>query len=276
MTTKDIPDHNVCVTLGAHYLNDKVLELLGEWQNDCVGKYDVWLVYDNSRQDYQSSLVHEDTRTFLFDHQNLSDKYFMKSCSRHGKINPGNASFPIMEFYQHYPNYDYYWGIEYDVRFHGNWSDFFNYFSTNNSDLLTTTLFRYAFRPDWVWWKTVKTPWYVRNVDLIRGFLPVVRLSARALGLLSRKYSQNQSFMGRKFMKQWQGHDEVILPTMLHHYGMRIEDIGGEGEFVTQENRNRFYTNTPENDGLAPGTMVCPPILPEKTRVFNKLYHGVK
>jgi len=106
---------------------------------------------------------------------------------------------------------------------------------------------------------------YVRNVDRIRGFLPIARHSARAFNLLIRKYG-----------KQWQGHDEVVVPTLLHHYRLRLEDMGGDGEFVDPKNRGRFYFNTPEKQGLVPGTMVCPPELPEMPMVADKLYHGIK
>lgn len=254
-----------CVLLLAHYLQDKVLEILHALQNDCVGKYDVWLLYDNSRQDFQPSLVHKDTRLFLFDLEIISGKYFMKSCDERGRIRDGNASFPIMEFYHRHPDYGHYWRIEYDVRFKGNWADLFDYFSGSNSDLLTTTLYRYAFRPEWMWWKKLKTPWYVRKVDGIRGFLPIARYSAFALDLLTRKYG-----------KKWQGHDEAVVPTLLHHYGLTLEDIGGNGEFVDPQNRDRFYVNSPEKKGLAPGTMVCPPELPELPMAPGRIYHAIK
>jgi hypothetical protein len=76
--------------------------------------------------------------------------------------------------------------------------------------------------------------------------------------------------------KGWKGHYEVCMPTVLHHYGLAIEDIGGDGEFVAKHNRNRFYTNTPSMDGLGPGTFVCPPTQPISEELPDKLYHAVK
>lgn len=254
-----------CVLLFAHYLNDKVLEHLRALQNDCAGKYDVWLVYDNTGRDFQPSLLPEDSRVFLFDLEMVTARYYMKSCGELGRILDGNCSFPVMEFYRAHPDYEHYWRVEYDVRFHGNWADLFDYFADNGADLLTTTLYRYAVRPEWRWWESLKKPWYVRRVDRIRGFLPIARHSARAFNLLLRKYG-----------KRWHGHDEVAVPTLLHHYGLRLEDMGGEGEFVDPENRGRFYFNTPDKQGLVPGTMVCPPELPEMPMVPGKLYHAIK
>jgi len=85
-------------------------------------------------------------------------KYYMKRCGELGRIPDGNTSFPVMEFYRMYPDYEHYWRVEYDVRFYGNWTDLFDYFADNNADLLTTTLYRYAIRPEWMWWNSLKTP----------------------------------------------------------------------------------------------------------------------
>jgi hypothetical protein len=256
---------NQCIMLVAHYLKDKVAEHLSTLQKDCAGKYDVWLVYDNSRKDYDPSLVDEDTRTFLSNVQSISQKYFMTSCGKRGGLYGGNVTFLILEFYRKHPNYEYYWRIEYDMRFNGNWADLFDYFKDNNTDLLTTTLFRYIFRPDWTWWHSLKTPCYIRKRDKIRGFLPIARISKHACELLYRKFGQ-----------QWKGHEEVVVPTLLNHYRLSIEDIGGEGEFVHPENKTRFYINTPDKAGLAPGTMVCPPCAPDMPMLPGKLYHAIK
>ena len=35
---------------------------------------------------------------------------------------------------------------------------------------------------------------------------------------------------------------------------MTLEDIGGNGSFVHEGNENRFYINSPQYRGLAPGT----------------------
>ena len=69
---------------------------------------------------------------------------------------------------------------------------------------------------------------------------------------------------------------EVCIPTVLHHYRLAIEDIGGDGEFVVEENINRFYRNTPGVDGLGPATFVCPPTQPISEVLPDKLYHAVK
>ncbi len=38
---------------------------------------------------------------------------------------PGSNHFPLLKFYLFHPNYDYYWCIEEDVDFSGDWRSFF-------------------------------------------------------------------------------------------------------------------------------------------------------
>lgn len=39
---------------------------------------------------------------------------------------PGSNHFPLLKFYREHPGYDYYWLIEDDVRFSGEWNLFFD------------------------------------------------------------------------------------------------------------------------------------------------------
>jgi hypothetical protein len=103
-------------------------------------------------------------------------------------------------------------------------------------------------------------------VDRVRAFLGVSRLSRSACETLDRAFT----------VDGWAGHDEVAVPTILRTYGLSLEDIGGDGEFVRPGNENRFYTNSPTRPLLAPGTFVCPPRVPDSLDQPGKLYHPVK
>jgi hypothetical protein len=52
----------------------------------------------------------------------------------------GNADLVPMRFFFERPDYDYYWIIEYDVRFSGAWPDLFADLSASDADLLCTTM----------------------------------------------------------------------------------------------------------------------------------------
>ena len=49
-------------------------------------------------------------------------------------IMDGNFHFVLLDFYRQHPEYDYYWLIEYDVRFSGNWKTFFSFFHDKDED----------------------------------------------------------------------------------------------------------------------------------------------
>lgn len=256
-----------CVLFCAHYLTPAITSEFQRIHSAAKGiGHDALLFYDNSRNDFDPNRFAPGSFE-LFTRDEVATRYDMTSCSPQGRIYDGNTTFPILWFALRHPEYNHIWRIEYDVRFNGEWRDFFRAFDQNDSDLLTTTLTRQQHFPQWKWWYTARKPWYVlKKPELIRGFLPVCRLSAKACQILDSAYRQG-----------WAGHDEVSVPTILYAKQCVIEDIGGDGEFVRQGNENRFYTNTPATRNyLAPGTFVCPPAVALPMNEVRKLYHPVK
>lgn len=63
----------------------------------------------------------------------------------------GDPDRALLAFYRKFPQYAYYWIIEYHVDFSGRWSDFFGSFDHNEADLLCTNLHRHPVNPDWDW-----------------------------------------------------------------------------------------------------------------------------
>jgi hypothetical protein len=179
---------------------------------------------------------------------------------------PGNVELPILHFYRSHPDYEYYWVVEYDVRFSGRWDFFFGAFEDNSADLLCTTLCRYPEIPAWYHWDRLSLPeGPLAPEDCIRGFMPVCRLSNRALATLDKAYAAGAA-----------GHQECLIPSILNRDGMHIEDIGGTGAFVKPGNENRFYRNTRAADDLSPGTFVFRPVMYGPGGEANMLWHPVK
>ena len=50
---------------------------------------------------------------------------------------PGSTHFPLLQFFHDHTEYDYYWQIEYDVRFSGDWRYFFDSVSDWEEDFLS-------------------------------------------------------------------------------------------------------------------------------------------
>lgn len=151
-----------------------------------------------------------------------------------------HVEYPILDYYRQNPRYDFYWRIEYDVRFGGDWFTFFRYFIDNKADLLATYIKTYKNEPNWHWWNKINL-----EVDkkYLRGvFFPIARFSKRSLEFLDYQYRKGVS-----------GYCEVVVPTLLNVEQMKIEDIG-----------KRFYDLFTVNyNGIV-------------IRKKNKLHHPVK
>jgi len=224
----------------------------------CAGAGDVHVLADAT-----SAVPQLRTRLHCFDFSQLRQRY---PGAMGNRLVPGNGHLPLLSFYGAHPEYDYYWIVEYDVRFTGSWETFFNEFSNNTADLLGVHLRRFAEEPEWFWWKTLKTPAGAADHASIRAFMPLYRISRTAVSLLS-KYTGNG----------WSGHHECLVPSLLAHHGLRLEDIGGDGSSTPPERRGRFYTTFAFRGHLRHlGSMRHRPPLIAWGGRRNFLYHPVK
>ena len=99
-----------------------------------------------------------------------------------GRLVPGSNHFPLLKFFKEHQEYDYYWMVEDDVRFSGDWKVFFNNFSTNHADFLASIIESKKENPNWFWWSYLKTEnENVSEEQLLKSFNPIYRLSHQAL-----------------------------------------------------------------------------------------------
>lgn len=172
-----------------------------------------------------------------------------------GKLVPGSNHFPLLKFFKENQCYDYYWLVEDDVRFSGDWKDFFDSFASSTSDFLSSVIETKAENPTWYWWTSLKTGnEVIAEEKLLKSFNPIYRLSSQALVCIDAHLRIG-----------WMGHYEVLLPTLLYNKGFLLEDFGGEGTFVRLENNAKFYDDT---------SMRIAPVLPDDRK--NYLFHPVK
>lgn len=76
-----------------------------------------------------------------------------------------------------------------------------------------------------------------------------------------------------KGRKNW-GHHEVLIPTVLKHWGFSILDFGGNGEFVLPQFEERFYLMPSQ---YPDGTMRDKPQMNEEELLIkDRLLHPVK
>ena len=173
-----------------------------------------------------------------------------------GKLVPGSNHFPLLKFFKEHQEYDYYWMVEDDVRFSGDWKAFFDNFSDNHADFLSSIIESKKENPYWFWWSYLKTSKENISEDkLLKSFNPIYRLSHQALACIDEHLRNG-----------WIGHHEILIPTLLACKGFQIEDFGGNGSYVVKEaNRNNFYDKT--SIGLNP-------LIPDDRK--NYLFHPVK
>ncbi|EHQ24690.1 hypothetical protein [Mucilaginibacter paludis] len=180
---------------------------------------------------------------------------------------PGSNHFPLLKFYLENPFFDYYWLIEDDVRFTCNWGSLLK--TKTHSDFITCHIRSYQEEPLWYWWNTLSHPNHFIPFDLrLRSFNPIYRISNEALFALSQLLTE-----------KWQGHHEVLIPTLLYLESFNIEDFGGLGTFVKDEFKNRFYIDSsPDLSGIMrDGTIrFRPTIHPSEMALPSKLYHPIK
>ena len=254
------------VLLATHLMNDFIISQYNAIKSGIDDDTDLIVLLEDKEQNV--SLVPADIKYYLFSVDSLKKLGYIPI---EKTITPGSNHFPVLQFYREYPNYDYYWNIEYDVYFHGNWRVFFREFETSKADFISSHIETYNIRPDWGWWKSLS----FRTVSIdepnwVRSFNPIYRLSNDALKYLEAKFCEGNS-----------GHHEAILATLLSNVGFTLLELGGCGVFTPESLENRFYQSYRGiDDFYRHSTMRYRPIFSkeylDKIVEDNKIYHPLK
>jgi hypothetical protein len=179
-----------------------------------------------------------------------------------------NLHLAWLDFFDAHADFDHYWFVEYDVRFAGPWQEPIDAFRDQPHDLFCAHLRDATEEPDWHWWHEIRPPdGALDRSSLLRGFLPIARLSRAALQVLTDAVAAG-----------WSGFLEGLIPSVLHHRGLRIGDFGGDGRFVPEGFRNRFYTSFSDREGSLcdAGTHRYRPAIAYPRIQTGHLYHPVK
>lgn len=136
-------------------------------------------------------------------------------------IVPGCTHYPLVDFCRKH-SYPYYWLIENDVEFSGNWNSLVSSFTQDPADLVAAHVVPHTADPGWIWWRSLSAP-RLRPLDptkLLRAFFPVYRISRKGLFYIDRMQRSG-----------WRGHYEVLIPTLLGAAGMSVKDLRQFGPF---------------------------------------------
>ena len=226
---------------------------------------EVWLILD-SRTPNSADLCRRFGRCHVFNEKEL---FRHLPYPRHEGVTLfDNMHFPILDFYLSHPEYDYYWIIEFDVRYTGDWGTFLHAFSMYDHDLVTSHIRHYYEEPGWWWWDSLHH--FSKTIDrarYLRSFNVIYRISNRALAMVHDAQ-----------LDGWYGHPEELLPTLLYNNGYSLLDFGGDGEFAMPKEKNVFYTSGSTGNGVLNPfcTMRWRPSRAKAGIRKNKLYHPVK
>lgn len=190
--------------------------------------------------------------------------YPVKGAARPFKLIPGNCDLVPLLFRRDQPQYDQYWVVEDDVEYSGDIHTLFAGLDGRPGDLLAAHLARGY--EGWTYASMLRAP----GTDITPAsswlvFLTFFRVKGAALDLIDRQYRAG-----------WNAHSENAWATILKHGGMTVVDIGGNGEFVAEEDRNRRYYGLANNGFEKGGSFGTMNIRMFAGRRKDVLWHPIK
>lgn len=249
--------HRTAVLYLTHYLDEIIIHQLEKLQknlsptlaDDSNHEYHLILLYENSRNDlaqhYQTYPFLKTITAWSFTPKLIQRAYPLMQ-GRYNMTGKDQAcSFLAWAVQTEKPAYDFYWCIEYDVRFFGNWLTLFRFYENKFYDILANDI---GDRHDgWKHWGPATNKKYHQKKHQVALFMPIIRYSHRTVILLDQQYRSGNV-----------GHCEAIQSCILNEFGYSMKEI--KKSFV--------------------GYFDYRPVLSVKKyrsiRKANKLYHPVK
>lgn len=232
---------------------------MSEYEN-----YDVFLLIQEEAYK-EMSQGGKGYRSYIFDKSCLVNLGYRSLAD---DIVPGSSHFPVLQFFKEFPNYSYYWSVEYDVFFKGDWATFFLYFESIERDFVTSLIHKYPYNPFWTWWNYLEAPNQIPKKRRLSSFNPIYRLSNKAI-----------CFVDRELRNGVCGHDEVVLPTILNTAGYTLLDLGmnREKSFCVKNHKSFIVSGRRYSSEYQTGSMRYRPcVIDEEMVVKNVLYHPCK
>lgn len=252
---------NTAVLFVTHIHNEEIERQINKLQTEAEEYASVYVVY---QADKVKLSLPEPVKLHAFTIQQLNRLgYRSWGCT----ILDGNFHFVLLDFYRQHPNFDYYWMVEYDVRFNGNWKTFFSFFQDKDEDFLAAHIETKEDNPNWKRWQEIELKNIPLNdTTLLKSFNPICRFSNRAFALL-----HSRCLLGDR------GHNELLMPTLFKHFKLKIADFGGNGRYIYTEHPNLFYIYDTEDDAEDKCTLRCQPNQCVSTMKYpDMIYHPIK
>jgi len=171
-----------------------------------------------------------------------------------------------------FAGYTHCWMMEYDVDFSGPWNRFFAPAVEYEGDLLGISIRPLSDTPRWPNRHDFSQPKSTATPPII-GFFPLLRASRDFVETYRREVAN----------PEWNGHFEILLPSVALARGHSVEEIGGDSSFTPPERRGLHYL-APERSSGARATFCFRPArslhyFVQSRRGFRHrdfLYHPIK
>lgn len=171
-------------------------------------------------------------------------------------IVPGNGHIPTIAF-AHRHKYDYYWFIEYDIRYTGDWWSVFDLSRDSEADLIGPVVEAPFSDESWDHWESINLPYS----ELARSFAPVRRVSHRLLEHVTDVITSGY----------W-AHHETLLPSACWNEDWPMVDLN---ELAMNQRGAPLYSTASDAD--APSTLDYRPVTSTTCHAKrDRLYHPVK
>ena len=222
------------MVLTTHFIDENVISEYLKIKN--TPNVDAVLAIDNTSPKIEFKKRVEDkiffdtsVKCFFFDlalNAELQLPAFIQNGEKNfGKTMYEDGDYRFYYFRKNFPDYDYYWMIDYDVFCNAeNYAGFLEKFADNHADLLIQGLNEVKKSDDGF---LKNLDWLYNDTDkLYSGLFAVVRLSARAIDFLYQKRLELEKIFRNSSaqFKQWV-FCEVFVPTELRNSGFICENL---------------------------------------------------
>lgn len=188
-------DNKNLIFITTHVMNNAVISEYKKLLN--IPEFDCCLLIDNTNLKYEFDSRLTEREFFgtkvncLFFDEKLNNELNLPAYSEYnnktfGKVMWYNADYRFYYAKKYFPNYEYYWQMEFDVFCNGpSYEPFLSKYSNLNQDLLICDFRKEKLNATWYWSK--KVDWAYSGNDIYGAIFPICRMRNTAIDFLYKK-----------------------------------------------------------------------------------------
>lgn len=237
------------LALTTHFIDENVISEYRKMKNTpnvdailAINNTDCKIEFNNRVEN--KIFFNTSVKCFFFDsklHDELKLPYFtFAGLENFGRNMWANSDYRFAYIKKFFPNYDYYWTIDYDVFCNAEtYAGFLKKFKNNHSDLIIP-----VFRPEkknGAWYWSHGTEWIYKDAEIYGSLFAVERISGRAIDFLYQRRLEH-----KKIFEESNDKDkhwifcELFTPTELMNGGFSCEKL--EEKDIT-DNKKLYFND---------------------------------